>query len=263
MEAIINAQRKRVSNHPLADKIDDEQYFRNFHLPWLVMHVFYDNVETVTDLARQMRIEPLKKVTRAIKTLRSEHDYQNKRFLNWETIQATKEHTEYFMDIFYEELDTEFQLLKWLVSRERKLLTDEWRLFIASVYMAMTIFKGLKEYCKEVDRFLDKLRGGDNYYHSIIPDYVPATYDLLKECLGDCDVLKEEELRKSEQRVLEMIQRVRFTDDPTHKRINGKTIRDRYLEEKGDAEKAPWGTSNKLMKEFGVTSRKKYYNLIR
>lgn len=263
MEALINAQRKKVSNHPLANKIDDEQYFRNFHLPWLLMHVFYDNVETVTDLARQMRIEPLKKVTRAIKNLRAEHDYQNKRFLDWKTQQATKEHTEYFMDIFYKELDTEFQLLKWIVSRERKLLTDEWRLFIASVYMSMVIYKGMKEYCKEVDRFIDKLKGGNNYYHSIIPDYVPATYALLKECLGDCDVVKEEELKASEKRVLEMIQRVRFTGDPTHKRINGKTIRDRYLEEKGDLPKAPNGTTKKLMVEFGVTSRKKYYNLIR
>lgn len=263
MEAKINAERKRVSKHPLADKIDDEQYFRNFHLPWLVMHVFYDNVETVTDLARQMRIEPLKKVSRAIKNLRAEHDYQNKRCLDWETQQATKEHTEYFMDIFYKELDTEFQLLKWMVSRERKLLTDEWRLFIASVYMAMVIFKGMKEYCKEVDRFIDKLKGGNNYYHSIIPDYVPATYNLLKECLGDCDVIKEEELKASEQRVFEMIQCVRFTGDPTHKRINGKTIRERYLEEKGDLPKAPKGTMQKLMDEFGVTSRKKYYNLIR
>lgn len=263
MEAKINAQRKRVSKHPLADKIDDEQYFRNFHLPWLLMNVFYDNVETVTDLTRQMRIEPLKKVARAIKTLRAEHDYQNRRFLDWNTQQETKQHTEYFMDIFYEELDTEFQLLKWMVSRERKLLDDNWRLFIASVYMSMVMFKGLKEYCKEVDRFINKLRGADCYYHSIIPDYVPATYALLKECLGDCDVLKEEELKASEQRVLGMIQSVRFTDDPTHKRINGKTIRDRYLEERGDLPKAPWGTSRKLMKEFGVTSRKKYYNLIR
>lgn len=263
MEAVIKAQRKRVSNHPLADKIDDEQYFRNFHLPWLLMHVFYDNVETVTDLARQMRIEPLKKVTRAIKSLRSEHDYQNRRFLNWETQQATKEHTEYFMDIFYDELDTEFQLLKWMVSRERKLLDDDWRLFIASVYMSMIIYKGLKEYCKEVDRFIDKLKGDNHYYHSIIPDYVPVTYNLLKECLGDCDVIKEEELKASEQRVLEMIQCVRFTDDPTHKRINGKTIRQRYLEEKGDLPKAPNGTAKKLMNEFGVTSMKKYYNLIR
>lgn len=263
MEAVIKAERKRVSNHPLASKIDDEQYFRNFHLPWLVMHVFYDNVETVTDLAKQMRIEPLKKVSRAIKSLRAEHDYQNKRFLNYETQQATKEHTEHFMDIFYNELDTEYQLLKWLVSRERKLLTDDWRLFIASVYMAIVIYKGLKEYCKEVDRFIDKLRGGNCYYHSIIPDYVPETYKLLKECLGDCDVIKEEDLKESEKRVLEMIQCVRFTDDHTHKRINGKTIRERYLEEKGDLPKAPWGTSRKLMKEFGVTSRKKYYNLIR
>lgn len=263
MEAKINAERKRVSNHPLANKIDDEQYFRNFHLPWLLMGVFYDNVETVTDLAAQMRIEPLKKVCRAIKVLRSEYDYQNRRCLDWETLQATKEHTEYFMDIFYTELDTEYQLLKWMVSRERKMLDDNWRLFIASVYMSMVIYKGLKEYCREVDRFIDKLRGGNHYYHSIVPDYVPATYDLLKECLGDCDVIKEEELKASEQRVLEMIKRVRFTDDPTHKRVNGKTIRERYLEEKGDLPKAPVGTTEKLMKEFGVTSKKKYYNLIR
>lgn len=263
MEALINAQRKRVSKHPLADKIDDEQYFRYFHLPWLVINVFYDNVETVTDLAKQMRIEPLKKVNRAIKALRAEHDYQNKRFLNWETQQATKEHTEYFMDIFSKELNTEYKLLKWMVSRERKLLDDDWRTFIACVYLSMSIFRGLKEFCKEVDRFIDKLKGGNNYYHSIIPDYVPATYNLLKECLGDCDVIKEEDLKASHQRVLEMIQRVRFTDDPTHKRINGKTIRERYLEEKGDLPKAPNGTMNKLMAEFGVTSRKKYYNLIR
>lgn len=263
MEALIPAQRKRVSNHPLANKIDDEQYFRYFHLPWLVMHVFYDNVETVTDLARQMRIEPLKKVSRAIKALRAEHDYQNKKYLDWDTQQATREHTEYFMDIFYEELDTEYQLLKWMVSRERKLLDDNWRLFIASVYMSMVIFKALKEFCKEVDRFIDKLKGEGHHYHSIIPDYVPATFDLLKECLGDCDVIKEDELKASEQRVLGMIQCVRFTDDPCHKMVNGKTIRERYLEERGDLPKAPWGTTKKLMAEFGVTSRKKYYNLIR
>lgn len=258
-----NVKRQHVSNHPLANKIDDEQYFRNFHLPWLVMNVFYDNVETVTDLAKDMRIEQLKKVSRAIKSLRAEHDYQNKRFLDWNTQQATKEHTEYFMDVFSKELNTEYKLLKWIVSRERKMLDDDWRTFIACVYLTMAIYQGLKEFCKDVDRFIDKLKGGNNYYHSIIPDYIPATYNLLKECLGDCDVIKEEELKASAQRVLEMIQCVRFTDDPAHRRINGKTIRQRYLEEKGDLPKAPWGTSNKLMKEFGITSRTKYYNMIR
>lgn len=263
MEARINAERKRVSNHPLASKIDDEQYLRNFHLPWLVMNVFYDNVETVTDLARQMRIEPLKKVSKAIKALRADHDYHNKRYLDWNTIQATREHTEYFMEIFSKELNTEYQLLKWMVSRERKLLEEDWRTFIACVYISMAIFIGLKEFCKEVDRFIDKLKGDGHYYHSIIPDYIPATYSLLKECLGNCDVVGEEDLKKSGHRICEMIKSVRFTDDPTHKRVNGKTVRERYLEEKGDLPKAPWGTSRKLMKEFGITSRTKYYNLIR
>lgn len=262
MEAVIKAERKRVSNHPLANKIDDEQYFRNFYLPWIVMDVFYDYVDTILLQAAQMRIEPLKKVCRHIKSYRADYDYLKNRFTDWEHRQAQQEHMEYFIELFEKEFSTEYNLAKWQVSNKRKLLEDDWRTFIASVYMAILIYKGLKEYCKEVDRYLNKLKGG-GAYHSIIPDMVTMTFALVLECLGDCDVLTADDLKASAHRVAEMIQCVRFTDDPTHKRINGKTIRERYLEEKGDLPKAPWGTSNKLMKEFGVTSRKKYYNLIR
>lgn len=269
MEAIINAQRKRVSKHPLADRITDDEYFRNFYLPWIVMSVFYDHVDTVLLQAAQMRIEPLKKVCRQIKTYRADFEYMNKRCLGFNERQEANEHMEYFIDIFSKELDTEYQLIKWQVSHQRKMLASEWRIFISSVYMTMLIYEALRLFCVDVNSFLDNLKrkiennNDDVHYHSIIPDMIPATYQLLKICLGDCDVLSQEDLKASKERILEMIQCVQFTDNIKYKRVNGKTLYQRYLEEKMGLPKAPNGTTKKLMKEFGITSEYKYHQLIR
>lgn len=264
MEALIPAQRKRVSNHPLANKITDDEYFRNFYLPWIIMGVFYDYVDSVLLQATQMRIDSLKKVCRAIKSLRSDFNYLHTRCLDWETRKNEEEHVEYFIEMFEKEFSMEYKLLKWQVSQHRRLLSEDWRMFIAGVYIAMIIFEALRIFCIDVNRFINNLKGGKGMlYHSIIPDMVSSTYELIKECLGDCNVLSDDDIKASRGRVLDLIKSVRFTDDPTHKRVNGKTIRERYLEEKGDLPKAPNGTTKKLMTEFGITSRKKYYNLIR
>lgn len=262
MEAKINVKRKRVSNHPLADKIDDEQYFRYFYLPWIVMDVFYDYVDTICDQIMYLRVKPLKKLMHRIRWFQKDYMYLEMKHMDWQSRENKKKNADYLQDIFQKEFSTEYNLVRWQVSRERKLLEDDWRTFIASVYMAIIIFKGLKEFCVEVDRFLGKLKGG-GIYHSIIPDMVPVTYDLVCECLGDCNVLSEEDIKLSCKRFVGWIKDVRFTDDPSHNKVNGKTIRERYLEEKGDLPKAPNGTTKKLMEEFGITSKKKYYNLIR
>lgn len=172
-----------------------------------------------------------------------------------------KEHMEYFIDIFETELSTEYKLLKWQVSHQRKMLNAEWRVFITCVYLALIIYKALAEYAKDADRYIDSIKGGVN--HSIIPDMVKSTYDLLCECLGDCDVLSEPDIKESKNRVLEMIRCVRFSGDIRHKRVNGKTLYERYLEEKMGLPKAPNGTTKKLMKEFGIKSEYKYHQLLR
>lgn len=269
MEAVINAQRKREAKNPLADKITNEQFFRNFYLPYLVINVFFDHVDTVLLLAAQMRIEPLKKVCRQIKAYRADYEYLQKRCMDWKSRQVEMEHTEFFIDIFGKELSTEYNLVKWQVSKQRKMLNEEWRLFIASVYMAMLIYEGLREFCKDVDKFIDGLKGGVN--HSIIPDMIPATYNLLKVCLGDCDILEDNDLKASRKRIVNMIESVRFEDKNEEETTMMEIVKERpieqrpgllykrYLEEKGDMLKTPKGTTRKLMKEFGFATRNEFY----
>lgn len=90
MEAILSAQRKRDATNPLADKVDDDSFFKYFYLPFIIMDVFYDHVDTVLITAAEMRIEPLKKICRQIKSLKAEYDYLNKKCMDYESRKAEK-----------------------------------------------------------------------------------------------------------------------------------------------------------------------------
>lgn len=260
-DAIMSIQRKRDSTHPLSQKIDDDTFFRHFYLPFVIMDIFYDYVDTVCDQIMILKVKQLKKLMHQIRWFRKDYDILKMRCLDWDSRQQENSHMEFFIDIYSKEFDCEFQLIKWLISKHRKMLDDDWRNLIASVYMAICIYNALITYAKECDRVIESL-WGKQASHSIIPNMIPKTYALIKECLGDCDVLTNDDIKSSCLRILEMIKSVKFTgkfkemDEPIN---HEPTLYERYLEEKGDNKQAPCGTTRKLMREFQIIGVNNYY----
>lgn len=256
--ALITVERKRDAKHPLAQKIDDNTFFRYFYLPYIIMDLFNDYVETVTLQAAQMRIPELKGVCRKIKQLRKDYEYLTHKHLGYNNQKKEKAHMELFIEIFDNNLDSQFQLIKWLVSKNQKMLDDNWRNFIASVYMAMIVYIALKSYANEADARIEELWGGDTH-HSIVPDMIDFEYKELYKCLLDYKALNNDDIYHISQQILSLIKRVTFEGEFKDMDRPKPTLYQRYLEEKGDKKKAPDGLARKLMKEFGIATLKEYY----
>ena len=160
------------------------------------------------NLSVQIRIGPMKKVTRKLRELKSDYYYFRNRFFNFNTRETVSEHLELFVDSYSKEFDNEYSLIKWSVSSHRKKLHPDWQVFIASVYMGICVYKALIEYSKEADMAIEKLWGESR--HSIIPDVINQSYFLLKEYLGDCQVLSEDDIKSSSNRILNMIKSIEF-----------------------------------------------------
>ena len=150
--------------------IDSDIFFRYFYLPFVIMDVFYDYVDTILDQMKVLRIEALKKLSRSLKDLRADYNYLKFRFLDYKHRTEQNEHMEYFIDMYSKEFSSEFNLIKWKVSSNRKMLLPDWQIFIASVYMGICVYFALKDYSKEADVEIAKHWGEAK--RSILPEMI-------------------------------------------------------------------------------------------
>lgn len=196
----------------IRESITDEDFFRYHYLPFVMMEVYYDYVDSMLDQAAYLRIEPLKKVCRSIKELKKEFEYFKLVHLDWKNRNQYTEHMEWFQDDSIKEFSAEFALIKSKISNTRSSLATDWRYFIATVYMCLIFFDALRRYCRIADEKIEKHWNKTNL-HSIMTDDVASTYPLVKVCLGDCEVLSKEDMKSSSDRILEIIKAVTFEGD--------------------------------------------------
>lgn len=273
-EAVINIQRKRDAKNPLSRKVDDDTFFRYFYLPYVITDVFFDYVDAVLDQIAYLRDRTLKKLMHQIRWVRQGYEQIKLKSLGWDNCKDEESHMEYFITFFSKEFATEYDLIKWQVSAKRKMLGQDWRTLVASIYMALCVYKALEAYCAEADRMIAELWGRAN--RKIMLPHAMQIAELVHKCIGENDVLGEQELKLTCERMLGYIRQVGFTDkrpvaadgkdrvtseekDWVVSEEKAKTLYERYLEEKGDAAKAPAGTTAKLMKEFGIATEREYY----
>lgn len=183
--------------------VDDKTFFRYFYLPFVITDVFFDYVSTVLDLSRLMRISELKKASRTIKELKSSYEYYKSRHLDFRHQQQEAEHCDMMLDSFYEDFNREYRLIRFKISQDCKNLLDEFRTFLASVYMALLVFQVLRDYCREADRVIESYWG--ECENSILTKQAGKTYELLWQFTGDCNVLKESDMKTSKDRLVKSI----------------------------------------------------------
>lgn len=200
---------KPKSYEEIRTEISDEDFFRYHYLPFVMMEVFYDYVDSMLNQAAYLRISALKKICRALKEQHAEFNYFKKVNLDWNNRNQYTEHMEWFQDESIKEFTAEFLLIKSKISNTRSSLALEWRDFVATVYMCLIFYDALRSYCRIADEKIEKVWNKTNL-HSIMTDDVMRCYPLIKVCLGDCDVLSKDDMKSSSKRILEIIKSVTF-----------------------------------------------------
>lgn len=190
-------------------EMDQEDALRLLYVPFVIQDVFFDYVETSLHLAAQLKIEQLKRVCREIRAQRREYEYRKSLSLDRAHRKAEETHTEEFIDEHFPEFNAEYRMICWKIRRERPRLNDDYRTFVASIYMGMIIYKALVIICREADRKIAEFWGDAR--HSILTDEVVRTRKLLETGLGDCNIIREEDLRTSASRLVRVIHECTFT----------------------------------------------------
>lgn len=188
--------------------MDQETMLRTLYIPFIMQDVFFDYTDTVLTLAAHHRIEPLKKVCREIKNQRREYEYRQRECLDLDHRKAEGRETEQFIDEHFPEFNAEYRMVKWKIGQERPRLDDDNRTFIACTYMGLMIYKALQTICGEADNTIRNI--WKHAGHSILTDEVTRTNELLKICLGDCDIISNSDLQTSADRLVEVIHACEF-----------------------------------------------------
>lgn len=141
----------------------------------------WDYADTCCNIAASMKIDPLKKLSRAVRQLRREYDSFRSPLMRGESIAEESR-----LALMFEEICEEhFVRLNYGVDSEKKIsrLNTDHKMLVNAVQMAMTVLDTMKLYAAECDKWI-RSQGFDG--HSILADHFVRLAILLPQFAGDC-----------------------------------------------------------------------------
>lgn len=193
----------------IADVPQRELTYRTIKL-YIVGALVWDYALTVLDIAAQMRITPVKKLSRAVREIHKDYERIRSLDLDEKHIRQEWQLAETFEAI---NRDNFKQLCAGLVSEIRSgtSLNKEYEMLVEAVQMAMTVLDALKMFAGECDAFIRK------YYpeapHSILPDHFSRLAVLLPEYAGDCYDRHSRARKLAAESLLNEINKMEFYGD--------------------------------------------------
>lgn len=142
----------------------------------------WDYVDTVLNMAAQMRIQQTKEVSRLIRQIKREYDQYLSPTLHDSDIEHTKRLSELFEDINTKTFSRLCQGLKAEIGRIADLDSQNVYL-VQAVQMVMTVIDTMKLYDKDCGEWMEA-NGVPN--HTVIPSHFMRVATLIPQYAGDC-----------------------------------------------------------------------------
>lgn len=195
-----------------SDEVDDDTFLRYFYLPYVMVEIFFDYVDSVADQCASMKIPELKKVVRVLRDAKKDNDYLNRRHLGFNNSRTQQGHMEYFQNIYAKEIADDFKSIREMVEFRRPELKKDWVFLVSTVYHGMAFYRAAKRYGEKCDAVIDGIWGRAT--RSIVPCTADTAGKILPVCLGDCEgILRDSDIDDCAQRIYEMIEAVGFEGD--------------------------------------------------
>lgn len=162
----------------------------------IVGSLAWDYAETVRTVAAQMRLPETKKLSRAVRVLHEDFDRFRQPSLRAKDVRKETE-----LGLLFEQLcEDHLSKLSYGLNSEKEMafLSDDYRMLVKAVHMAMTVIDALKLYVAECDKWI-----ADNGVcaNSMLPTHFSRLAILLPEFAGD-HYSKDSESRKITARIL-------------------------------------------------------------
>lgn len=162
----------------------------------IVGSLAWDYAETVRTLAAQMQLSATKSLSRAVRELHADFD----RFRQ-SSLSAADVKKESDLGLLFEQICEE-HLSKFSYGfnseKEIALLSDDFRMLVKAVQMAMTVIDAMKLYAGECDKWIAE---NGVCAHSMLPDHFRRLAILLPEFAGD-HYNKDSEVRRLTAHIL-------------------------------------------------------------
>lgn len=149
---------------------------------YLMAALTWDYVDTIIDMAAQMKINECKAVSRQIRELRRDYDQFRASDLDDKHCKAEWELAQLFEDCFKTHFRKLHYGLKTEISKKHD-LDPEWQMLVEAVQTAMTMLDALVHYAKHCD---EKIKQYINAPHSILLDHFTRLRELVPYYAGDC-----------------------------------------------------------------------------
>lgn len=175
----------------------------------IVGSLAWDYAETVRTLAAQMRLPDTIKLSRAMRELHADFD----RFRQT-SLSAADVRKETNLGLLFEQICEE-HLSKFSYGfnseKEIAMLSDDFRMLVKAVQMAMTVIDAMKLYAADCDRWITE--NGVFAAHSVLPDHFRRLALLLPGFAGDCYNPDSESRRITARILYNEIKRIDIYDE--------------------------------------------------
>lgn len=207
------AKPKAESPLDISKALTQEELYRVAYLPFVIAEVVWDYVDTILDLACVMRLQPTKRLCRAMRELRRDYDRSRSRFIDDKSREVETEHMIAFQDEFRAYFNKLWLAVKSNLRQRHGQLEENSEMLVCSVHMAMVCFKALRKFTYWADDLIESKCGRAN--HSIMPDQIRRLGILLPEFAGNCQIdLDTPEMEMWRDTLYNHIHSIEFTGIP-------------------------------------------------
>ena len=164
---------------------DEKHYFYWFYLPFVIIRVAIDYVDTVLDMAGMLRLEQYKKMSRRIRALRDKY-ISDERYcwgMSFNNLEVLSSHKEYIQDVYEALFMEESRKLRVSISLKHPGIDKDLKAFYNAVWMAWAMVAVSGAYCRlATDHNKDMIKGG---LGSMFPVELKEIESILPKLMGE------------------------------------------------------------------------------
>ena len=202
----------KIAKHiPEKKEMSNEEFFRYVYLPFLAFEVAWDYAQTVLNQASQIRIPETKKVSRRLRELMNDWHSIQKKCVGVRFVEQDRERLELFHVAFEKELNGMYKKIMERVAYKHFSQTLDMKMFIASVYMAIMVFEGCRQYSIISDKVRAKYESDAGH---IWPYHLREATKLIPQFLGkNRQIFNQDEANEFAEYFVSLLQDLSFVDD--------------------------------------------------
>lgn len=173
-----------VTQQSISEALDEPTLFRVAYIPYVLAEVVWDFADTVLNICATLKIQETKKLSRAVRELRTEYNRYRSKYIDAAHQALEVEHREVFIDANTPTLNEFCRQMREHITAKYGKVDADYMYMLLGTYEALAVLRALQLYVADCDRTINEAVGYSN--RSIMPTHVFRLRTLLEEFAGNC-----------------------------------------------------------------------------